>query len=105
MKAIEIHHSTMLGVGGPRPVIKGNCFSVMAEDGKVYFVVNMALENLEHLIKHGKLEWPVEIHQLTHDHCMVVDDRISEDWFLKFDHFCLLCFPEQARSEVKIDGQ
>ena len=104
MKATYIYQSTMLGVGGYLPIQGGNCFSVGTgemKDGmdEAYYVVNMRLENFEGLIKQGRLSWPVEIWQLTNDHCMIIDERVPEDWYSKYVHFCTSCFPVQIQRE------
>lgn len=71
----------------------------MTDEGKAFHVVNMRLENFEGLIKQGRMDWPVEVWQLTDDHCMVIDERVPEDWFQKYNHFCTSCFPVRVQNE------
>lgn len=90
MKAIAIHQSTLLGVGGPLPTKGGNCFSVETDSGEYRYISNMRLENFEGLMKLGALSFPVEIEDVTPRSSKVTDSRIPEDWMT--DSICGVCY-------------
>lgn len=90
MKAIKVCSSTLLGVGGPRPMKGGNCFSVETEGGQSYHITNFRLENFEELIRRGMISWPVEITPLKPGHAEVTDERIPEEWYDRT--ICGICY-------------
>lgn len=93
MKALCITEHTLIGTSDERPSFSGNCFSVKADDGKYYRIVNFNMENLEALIELG-LKWPIECEALADGRCAaVMDGRIGERWYS--DRYCEICCPEE----------
>lgn len=92
MKAIRITSQTLIGFPDKRPAESGNCFSIEADDGHGYRIVNFNLENLEALIKLG-LTYPIECKQLAGGIAIIHDPRIGERWYR--NRFCEVCCPEK----------
>ena len=90
VKALHVTITTLIGVIGKAPFSYGNCFSVRADDGNAYRIVNMVLENLDVLIKSG-LTYPIDIKVLGDGVAVMHDRRIPDDWY-KSD-FCETCCP------------
>lgn len=90
MKAIAVHQTTFLGVGGPLPAKGGNCFSVKTDTGEFRYISNIRLENFEGLIKRGELNYPVEIEDVTPHSAKVIDQRVPKDWMT--DTICGVCY-------------
>lgn len=98
MKATEIGSQTMVGYAdAPFPRQRGNCFSMLGEDGNYYRIVNFGVENLEELIRRKVVEFPVEI-ELVEDRpyqgqrlAMVRDERIPAEWYN--ERRCSTCWP------------
>ena len=90
MRAVNIHCTTMVGIGGPLPTKGGNCFSVETDTREYRYISNMRLENFEGLMKLGALAFPVEIEDVTPRSSKVVDPRVPEDWLT--DKICGVCY-------------
>jgi len=114
VNGVEIGCSTLLGVNTSKfPVSRGNCFSMKADNGKSYRVVNFYLENLEEGIRRGKLTLPVRLYILgdpsTGGSAVIYDTRIPEGWYN--DEFCPSCTPyefqsftQRMRRQLKIES-
>lgn len=101
MKALQITWSTCVGVSRhERPQPHGNCFSVLADDGKDYRVANFNLENLEALIVKG-LTWPIPIKALDERNALIHDPRIAERWY--DSEYCEICTPRELLPAPQID--
>jgi hypothetical protein len=92
MNALEINGHTLVGVRGTPPHEYGNCFSVIADDDRVYQILNFVYENLEELLQRG-LTFPIEIRNLSEYHAVIDDIRIGDRWYRKY--FCTVCTPEE----------
>ena len=91
--AAEITLTTLIGVDTNKyPVRHGNCFSVKADDGGHYRIVNFAHENVEELIRRG-VNFPYRILPLSKEVAVIHDNRIPPEWYR--DHFCSVCCPEE----------
>ncbi len=78
--AVHVTESTLLGYG-PRtePGVGGNCFSVEFEGGGGARILNFKLENLEALIKHHGLTWPIKVGLIEFEgktYGVIQDERI-----------------------------
>ena len=82
MNAVRIAGSTMIG--------SNNCFSVEADDGNRYRIVNFYLETLEALQKAG-LTFPVSIRVLKGKLAVIHDPRIKDKWYAP--EYCEVCCP------------
>ena len=91
LKATAVTSHTLVGVWGDPPLSHGNCFSMTAEDGNEYDIVNFVYENLEALQAAG-LTWPVDIRVLAGRIAVVHDRRIPHDWYQV--RFCEVCCPK-----------
>lgn len=103
LKATCVTSITLVGVEGKPPLARGNCFSVRAEDGREYRVVNFVYENLEALLAEG-LEWPIDVRTLDSRTAVIHDKRIPNEWYsTRFCEVCcpnsLLPLPQQLRQE------
>lgn len=95
INATRITRSTLVGVMSEDfPLKGGNCFSVAADDGKEYRILNFRLENLEELFRRG-LEWPVPI-VVDEKWAYIHDERIGERWYQ--DRTCTTCAPRRLWS-------
>jgi len=90
MKAVRVTSHTLIGVHGEPPHEHGNCFSVIADNGEGYRIVNFNYENLEALGALG-LKMPIEIEAIGNGTAVVMDGRIGERWYQQ--HFCEVCCP------------
>jgi hypothetical protein len=93
-KALDITTVTLVGYNPTKyPTERGNCFSVRADDGSGYRIVNFSYENLQELIRCG-ISLPLEIRILDHTKGVAVihDSRIPDEWYDKT--FCEVCCPE-----------
>lgn len=91
MKATKITWVTCVGVYGEPPLDHGNCFDVVADDGKSYHIVNFNHENLEALQAKG-LTLPLEMRQLGDSKAAIImDPRIGERWYQH--RYCEVCCP------------
>jgi hypothetical protein len=90
MKALHIESHTLIGPDSELPASYGNCFSIIAEDGNRYAVVNFIYENIKALEKSG-LTWPLEIEPLSKWIAVLMDPRIGERWYQ--DRYCEVCTP------------
>lgn len=90
MKSFRVSSHTLVGVVGTPPLRRGNCFSVYAEDGRDYRILNFVYENLQELERHG-LTWPVEIRPLSESEAVLHDPRIPDRWYAT--EFCEACCP------------
>ena len=92
INAIETGMHTLVYYGGKDfPLPRGNCFSVKAENGKYYRIVNFGFENLQHLCKEKGLTWPIKISCIGPEHAVINDERIGERWYQS--EFCTTCTP------------
>jgi hypothetical protein len=87
---------TLVGVGiGPStkfPISWGNCFSVMCDHQIQYRIVNFNYENLQYLLVHKMIQFPIQILVLAGTVAVFHDFRIEYDWYS--DRFCETCCPE-----------
>ena len=90
LKATAVIGYTLIGVWGKPPHDRGNCFSVRADDGNEYKIVNFVHENLEALIAAG-LTWPTGIRVLEGRTAVIHDRRIPHNWYQS--RFCEVCCP------------
>lgn len=91
-KAVRTSYVTLVGYAAHSfPMESGNCFSVIAEDGKEYSVVNFNYENLKELLKREELEWPIDVLPISENHCVIADHRIPIGWYSA--KFCETCTP------------
>jgi hypothetical protein len=96
IKGMSICTTTLLGVITKKyPVDDGNCFSMRADDGKTYDVVNFVYENLMEAIKRQKLSLPIQLRIIgevgTSRTAIMYDKRIPTSWYS--NHFCRVCTP------------
>lgn len=92
MKATKPGRQTCVGFHGPYPRAQGNCLWLICEDFKERHVINFNAENLEYLLKHTSLEFPLEVvlHPDRPDHyCYINEPRIAERWYRK--DMCRTC--------------
>lgn len=94
MSDLYAKHLTMMTLVGAHsdtyPYKRGNCFSVMATDGKEYKIVNFVAENFKALHKFGCAS-PIKIKVLAGKTAVIHDDRIPANWYRK--DFCEVCTP------------
>lgn len=94
INAIKLTKKTLIASsGGKYPLSMGNCFSLLSEDGNEYRVVNFILENLNYLIEHNKVNFPILILPLSKNIAVVCDKRIPDKFYLS--KFCEVCTPEE----------
>jgi hypothetical protein len=91
LKATAVTSHTLVGVLGKPPHDSGNCFSVTADDGSEYRIVNFVYENLKALQAAG-LTWPVDIRVLAGRTAVFHDRRIPHNWYQS--RFCEVCCPK-----------
>lgn len=96
IKGVSISTTTLLGVVTKKyPVSHGNCFSMVADNGKSYNIVNFVCENLEEAIRREKLTLPVTLHILgdvdNSKTAIMYDERIPTQWYS--NKFCSVCTP------------
>lgn len=113
VNGISIGCSTLLGVCTDKfPVAHGNCFSMKADDGKFYRIVNFYLENLNEGIERKKIELPIRLYILGDPSdssiAVIYDTRIPGSWYS--DEFCQTCTPkkflsftQRMRNELKVE--
>ena len=93
LKAIEMGAQTLVGVlTREYPLKRGNCFSVLAEDGNSYRIVNFSAENLEELTRRGVVDFPFNIKLLNERTAVVHDIRIPDGWYDA--RWCAVCCPK-----------
>lgn len=78
------------------PLERGNCFSVEADDGHEYRILNFHLENMLELEKQG-LTWPVKMKTVNHKLAVIDDERIGRRWYKM--EYCEACCPEELLPE------
>lgn len=93
MKATEIGSQTLIGHIGPYPQ-HGNCFSILAEDGNDYWIVNFGVEDLREVVKRNLLSLPVNIEPIEGKYqgralAVIQDDRIPAEWYK--ERYCRAC--------------
>lgn len=98
----------MVGYGGDFPRKRGNCFSILGEDGNYYRIVNFGAENLREILK--TLELPVNIEPIGgkyngHPLAVIRDDRIPPEWYS--EDYCEICCPhaDTHTFEMAADGR
>jgi len=92
--AVRVTSSTLVGVlPGEFPLAGGNCFSVECDDGSGAAIVNFGLENLEELLQHRGLTWPVQIALISERIGVIHDPRIHDSWYRS--QFCETCCPRE----------
>ena len=92
MKALNITTVTLVGVDTSKyPVDHGNCFSVEAEDGKEYRIVNFYYENIKEAINREKIQFPIEIKLICKNTAIIDDERIPDSWYA--NRYCEVCCP------------
>lgn len=82
INATAILGRTLLGENkkGPYPLIFGNHFCMLANDGKEYFIRNFRVENLEHLLT-KTIDFPIKIIPLNEKEAIISDERISKNYY------------------------
>jgi len=91
LNAVRVTSSTLIGVSKDKyPLTHGNCFSVLADDGKEYNVVNFVYENLKEVCRRGIL-FPISIRALSDRVAVLHDARIPDEWYSV--RFCEICCP------------
>jgi hypothetical protein len=108
--ATDIGFVSLVGVYSSEwPIKWGNYFSMSAEDGKSYQIVNFWYENLEQLLEHKEIEFPIPLLILDDGYAMIHDPRIPDDWYVKDS--VSTCVPrryhtihQQAKHQRGIDG-
>ena len=92
IEAKQITSCTLVGyIGKDFPMKRGNCFSVEAEDGKDYRIVNFNHENIEELLERRTIEFPVKISPIGEGVALIADERIPTDWY--DSRYCETCTP------------
>ncbi len=89
----------MLGIRGTPPHKRGNCFSVITDNGgerKEYRIVNFNFENLEALLSKG-LTWPIRIMLKSPTVAIIYDTRIPYNWYQ--EQYCTTCCPHNLLPE------
>lgn len=111
---ISVTTVTLVGiVQKSYPYKHGNCFSMLADNGREYKVVNFFYENLKEGIRRNKLTLPVRLYVLgdaaTSTTAILYDTRIPGDWYNS--EFCTTCTPhkllpfgQRAIKELKIES-
>lgn len=90
--AVRVTSATLVGVFKDKyPLQRGNCFSVLADDGKEYRVVNFVHENLEEVCRRG-ISFPIAMRRISERVAIFHDGRIPDEWYS--DRFCETCCPE-----------
>ena len=88
MNGLRITSQTLMVADNTIPHRSGNCFSVLADNGKDYRIVNFKLENLLELLQRG-LTYPIEIERIGGGAAVIKDDRIGGAWYT--EHYCPIC--------------
>lgn len=89
---------TLVGVNtNNMPVSSGNCFSVKTKDDtgdeyEGYRIVNFVWENMECLLLHKVVNWPIRIAILRGRIAIIHDDRIPDNWYQ--GEYCEVCCPD-----------
>lgn len=114
VNGVEVTCSTLLGVNKSKfPVRHGNCFSMKADNGHSYRIVNFYLENLEEGIRRGKMTLPVRLYILSDPSeggvAIIFDPKIPTSWYS--DRFCETCtpvkflpFPQRVSHSLKLES-
>ena len=82
------------------PTEWGNCFSVIADNGGEYRIVNFCYENLEEVIRRG-LGFPFKIKLLSDKHAVLHDERIPDNWYSS--SYCESCCPKELLPVNQLD--
>jgi hypothetical protein len=77
------------------PRRRGNCFSMVASDGREYRILNFYHENLVEAIRRG-VHLPVAILPVTETCALVADERLPGSWYA--DDLCSVCTPPKYMS-------
>jgi len=111
---VEVISSTLLGVNKSKfPVRHGNCFSMRADNGHSYRIVNFYLENLEEGIRREKMTLPVRLYILSDPYksgvAIIFDPKIPTSWYSA--QFCETCtpveylpFPQRVSHALKLES-
>jgi hypothetical protein len=92
IQADRIGGQTLVGVWGKEfPLPHGNCFDVVVNEEKGYKIVNMVLENLQHLIDQQIIAWPIDILAISEHQAIMIDKRIPKEYYAK--RICSICCP------------
>lgn len=114
VNGVEVISSTLLGVNKSKfPVRHGNCFSMRADNGHSYIIVNFYLENLEEGIRREKMTLPVRLYILSDPYksgvAIIFDPKIPTSWYS--DQFCETCtpveylpFPQRVSHALKLES-
>jgi hypothetical protein len=100
MNATDIRGHTLVGFTGTPPIERGNCFTVGADNSKVYQIVNFGYENLEALCAQG-LSFPIQIREIGPGVAVIDDERIGERWYRA--DYCTVCCPEELLPAPQLD--
>lgn len=101
MQATNYGSVTMVGYGGPYPRPRGNCFSLEVKGLKNGYtrIVNFGYENLKELFRNKLVSWPIEVEILDEKRGIIVDKRISQEWYS--EHWCSVCCPIDLMPEYE----
>lgn len=97
VQGLKVIGRTLVGFNPslPFPRARGNCFTMSADDGNEYRILNFGFENFEHAVNTGKLTYPVQIIVLPSvKKCALIHDaRIPDKWY--DNNLCPVCTPDQ----------
>lgn len=101
VNGVNIGSVTLVGYMHKKfPHPSGNCFSMIAENGVEYKVVNFNYENMEELINNRGIKLPIRLYILgdaaTSRTAVVCETRINNSWYSK--EFCTVCTPNKYLS-------
>lgn len=92
-----IQGHTCVGSFGDYPRQHGNCFSSkLRRYPSSVRIINMLLENIEHLVKTKVLSWPIQVDQIDGTNIAIVnDERIPKEYYyVSHDGgYCPVCTP------------
>ena len=95
INAVRVTTTTLVGYDRKAkfPIDRGNCFSMQAEDGTDYRIVNFIHENLEEAIRLG-ITYPIKIQPLAKESAVaiIIDERIPDAWYSV--RYCECCCPD-----------
>jgi len=97
VNGLSIVSHTLVGYNPstPFPRKSGNCFTMAADDGNNYRILNFSFENIKYALDTGKIEYPIQLAVLpAASKCALVHDvRIPDKWY--DDNLCPVCTPRQ----------
>jgi hypothetical protein len=97
LRATQVTRVTLVGfIIQDYPSPRGNCFSMEAQDGEQYRILNFNHENLEKLLEEGKVDFPLDLHKLGEGVALLADPRIPDEWYAR--ELCTTCTPRHLLS-------